>query len=443
MSDLPQVGSVIELDASDQPYGPDAIGRLDGLVVFVDAVPGDRVRARVTEVHPRFVRAVTTEVLAASPHRVAPECAVAGRCGGCQWQAMDYPRQLAAKQQAVHDALERIGGWQEPPMQPIVASPRIRRYRNKARYSIAAAAGTVRAGYAGRRSHEIIPIRRCPLNMDGIDAALDAAIGLANEARWGSVAASLRSLAARESLDTGEVVVRVAVEREMDLRPFANALVESCGRVTGVTGVTADRRGRERLLRGEGRLTECVGPWRYRVSASSFFQVNPYATSALVEAVREATALAGGEHVLDAYGGVGLFSVALAGRRAPQTARITLVEADPGAVADARRVLRAAAVETATVVREDVARFSWRLGADAGADVVVCDPPREGAGRAALTAMDSPRTRRFVYVACDPTSLARDSALLRGMGYRLRWARPLDLFPHTYHVETVALLERP
>lgn len=431
--------SVVELDVLDQPYGPDAIARLDGMAVFVrDGVPGDRVRARIVEVHPRYARAHVEAVIAPSEHRVAPPCPVARACGGCQWQAMAYDRQIAAKEQAVRDALERIGGWGKPVVRPIMASPRQWNYRNKARYSVEAGVGIFDAGYYGRKSRTLVPIRTCPLNLGRLDAVLEAAIGLlASDPGFQAVARSLHALVARQSLGSGEIVVRLVLDRSTPLRPFAEALDQA---TDGLVGVLANRAGRERRSRdrviwGQASLTEHVGKWRYRVSGAAFFQINPYATPLLIDAVRSAAAPTGSESVIDAYGGVGLFSVALAG----DVGRIILMEADPAAAADARNLFRHLGLDNTGVFDGPVELVGEAAG---GADVIICDPPREGAGTDALAALETQNARRFVYVACDPTSLARDSIWLRQAGYELRWVQPIDLFPHTYHVETVALLER-
>ena len=431
--------AIVELDVLDQPYGPDAIARLDGMAVFVsDAVPGDRVRARITEVHPRYARARAEEVLVPSEHRVPFQCPVADACGGCQWQAMTYARQLAAKERAVRDALVRIGGWKEPEVRAILPSPEIWRYRNKARYSVEAEMGLFEAGYYARQSRNLVPIRQCPLNLPGLDAALATAIGLlADEPRWWPVAGRLHALVGRQSAGSGEIILRLILKERAEVRPFAEALAGACEGVVGVLAnmVGVHRQDKDRVLWGQGFLTEHVGKWRYRVSGAAFFQINPYATPALVELVREAAGLTGRESLVDAYGGVGLFSIALA----DQAERVTLVEADSVAVADARRMFRQLGLTNAVVHEGPVEQFAERA---AGADVIVCDPPRDGAGREGLRALEAQNAGRFVYIACDPTSLARDSVRLRQSGYRLSWARPADLFPHTYHVETVALFER-
>ncbi|HRU25099.1 MAG TPA: RsmD family RNA methyltransferase, partial [Candidatus Latescibacteria bacterium] len=173
----------------------------------------------------------------------------------------------------------------------------------------------------------------------------------------------------------------------------------------------------------------------YRVSAASFFQVNPFAIGNLVDTVADAAGLQGSETLVDAYGGVGLFSFALC----RDAARVFLIESDASALRDARAIADAFRAQNVTIVDGSVERAARRIPK---ADTIICDPPREGAGPGGIRALVSLKPRKLVYVACDPASLARDSNILRAEGFRLAWAQPLDMFPHTYHVETVALFER-
>ncbi len=430
------VGDVIELEIHDQPYGDAALGRFSGLAVFVPgAVAGDRILARVTEVHTRYARADLISVITSSPDRVQAECPLAGRCGGCQWQTTAIARQQTAKHRAVVEALRRVGKWGEPPVRDIVPSGQPWKYRNKARYAVVTGAGGTGIGYFGTRTHDLVSVSRCPLNMDRLDALLDAAHDLLiNDSRFEDLRATTNSLAGRTSAATGETVLRVACRAASNWGAFAGALRQRVPFVSGVVVAGHPRRG-DRVVWGSGSLAECVRGNEYRVSASAFFQVNPYAVGNLVETVAEAADLHGNEILVDAYGGVGLFSFAF--RR--DAARVFLIESDASALRDAKAIADALRAENVTIVDGPVERAASRIPK---ADTVICDPPREGAGPGGIHALVSLKPRKFVYVACDPASLARDSSFLRAEGFRLAWAKPLDMFPHTYHVETVALFER-
>ncbi len=430
-------GSVIELDIDSQPYGPDSLGRVEGMAVFVGgAVPGDRVRAQVTEVRSRYARAKVTEIVSASPSRVPCDCPVADRCGGCQWQPFAYDRQLHAKRQAVYDSLVRIGGWENPPVGEIVPSPRLWNYRNRASYATESRGGHFRAGYKAWRSHDLVPIRTCPLNMPEFDKVLAEMMDILGTGPGARTARAIHTIAARQSERTGEILVRLTVDRKTRLRPMAEMLVERCGEVVGVVTNMPGKRQRphDRVVLGRSSMIERVGGWSYRVSSSSFFQVNPFVTPELVRIVMDAARPSAGDTAVDAYGGVGLFSVPLA----ETGARVHLIESDASATADARRTLIRNRVRNTVVHREAVGASSTK---NQRADVVVCDPPRSGAGADAMHALIRMQPSRFVYVACDPAALARDSVVLRESGYQLASATPLDMFPHTFHVETVALFE--
>ena len=430
------VGDVIELDVHDQPYGDAALGRFSRLAVFVPgAVAGDRVLARVTEVHTRYARADLISVVTSSPDRVPAECPLAGRCGGCQWQTTAMARQHAAKHGAVVEALRRVGKWEEPPVRDILPSGEPWRYRNKARYAVVTGAAGTGIGYFGTRTHDLVSISRCPLNMERLDALLDAAHDLLiNNPRFDDLRATTNSLTGRTSAATGETLLRVAARAASDWVAFAEALRQRIPFVSGVVVAGHPRRG-DRVVWGSGSLTERVRGNEYRVSAASFFQVNPFAVGNLVDTVADAAGLQGSENLVDAYGGVGLFCFALC----RDAARVFLIESDASALRDARAIADAFRAQNVTIVDGSVERAARRIPK---ADTIICDPPREGAGPGGIRALVSLKPRKLVYVACDPASLARDSNILRAEGFRLAWAQPLDMFPHTYHVETVALFER-
>ena len=436
MNELPAVGSVVELEVTDQPYGPDAFGRLDGLAVFVSgAAVGDTVRATVTEHRKSFVKAEAIEVLTPSPHRVAPLCPLAEKCGGCQWQHISYERQLVAKREAVQAALERIGGWTDIAVADVVPSP-AGSARNKANHTVSTHGEAFRAGYHEHHSHRIVDVQTCPLNLPRMDRALAHTSRLLAEGRWRKVADSLSGISAREST-RGEVVIRLIGFGGSATAAFATELAHSSPEpLTGVTvSHTRGPKATERTLQGTNRMTETVGGLAYSVSAESFFQTNPHVTPLLVAHVVARLALAGGECVVDAYGGAGLFSLAVAGK----AARVDLIETAGSSTDDARRTFAMHGLENCTVHTMPVERTRSRVRA---ADAVICDPPREGTSLKAAEALISLGAARLVYVACDPASLARDSRKLRDAGYRLTSVQPFDMFPQTYHVETVAVFEK-
>jgi len=370
------MAGTLEVSLTQMSHGGDALGRHRGQVVFVpDALPGERVRIRVAAERRGFLRGELLEVLEPAPERIIPPCPYAATCGGCQWQHAAYPAQLAYKRAIVVEQLTRLGGLTAPPVGEPIPCPAVWGYRNHCRFH---RAGQDRWGFRAAHSHAVVPVTRCLLAMAPIAGWLTAMQGRGGPA---------------------EIAVRALDD----------------GLVTTLAPRPAHAR---------------VGKARLRVSPDAFFQVNTPLLPTLVATVVDGLALAGGERVVDAYAGVGLFARFLAER----AAAVVAVEAAPAAVADARENL--APFPHVKVVAGRAERV---LPALAGRiDAVVVDPPRAGCDAAVIAALAARRVARLVYVSCDPATLARDARRLTAAGYRLATVVPIDLFPHTFHIETVS-----
>lgn len=409
----------------------------DGRVVFVDgACPGDTVEATLTEEHPRFLKATVETVLEASPDREQPPCPYFGSCGGCQWQHVRYEVQLLAKQRAVQDALSRIGRIESPDVSAVIPSPDRLGYRNKIELSVATTKRGPALGFARHGSTEIVPVDECLL--------------LPKSARRlpRSITGALRYLGTRIQTAPERVTVRVAVDgsTEVDIwtapGPFPRSLAAKIlSDATGARTVTrviakadkeARRVSRVEVLSGPGFWRERVGHYRYAVSAPSFFQVNTRAAELLQDAAVTATGADRSTTVADLYAGVGTFTLPLAAA----AGHVTAIESSAHALGDLRRNLEEARLD-ADVIPGDAAREIADLD---DIDVVLVDPPRAGLSHEAGQALVGARPTRIVYVSCDPTTLARDVRILSESGYRLAGLTPVDLFPQTYHVESVATL---
>jgi 23S rRNA (uracil1939-C5)-methyltransferase len=424
-------------------YGGDAIARLDdGRTAFVSgAVPGDTVLAETVEERDRFVRMRTIEVVSASPDRVAPPCPYFGECGGCMWQHVSYPAQLRAKRGAVVDALERIGHITDAQtlVSPTLASPLEYGYRNKIELVVDTSSGRPRLGFHRTGSEEIVAVDECLL--------LPAALRRAPKALGGA----LRYIAGEQDLGLTRVALRVAAHTE-DVEvalwgapgPFPRKAVAttlgSAVRTTSLVrvmtkGTTKQRRvaGVE-VLSGKGYWRERLLGSTFAISAPSFFQVNTKAAEKLVELVMQSLAPDGSDRVLDLYAGAGTFTLPLA----QDAGEVVAIESAGSAVRDLRRNLESAQLY-ADVIGGDVARELPGIG---HIDCVVVDPPRAGLLAGTAEALAATRTPKIAYVSCDPATLARDAALLATSGYSLASATPVDLFPQTFHVETVALFVR-
>jgi 23S rRNA (uracil1939-C5)-methyltransferase len=386
---------VVELEPTGMAAGGSALARhVDGRVVFVDgALPGERVRARLTDIRRDFARAVTLDVLEPSSDRVAPPCpALAAGCGGCTWQHVAADAQVRLKGEIVVDALRRIARLAEPPPPEPARLPGTP-LRTTARLAVSP------GGRAGHRP-------RSGAGAVATDACL-AAHPLLEELVVAGRYPRAREVLLRVSASTGERLAQVDRGRA---RPPA-----------GVTLVDA------------GHVHETVAGRRFRISAGSFFQPGPVVAEALADAASAAIgdALGDGDTLVDAYAGVGLFGSVLGAQR---RARVVAIENDPSAVADARVNL---ADVDAKVVACEVGRWRARPAA-----VVVADPARTGLGRPGVTALAASGASRLVLVSCDPASMARDTTLLAGSGYRLVSVALVDAFPHTFHVETVSRFDR-
>lgn len=421
-------------------HGGDGVGTLaDGRTVFVPATcPGDTVSVAPVEDHDRWVRAQMVELLEPSPDRVSPPCPYFGECGGCQWQHVGYEQQLIAKRRTVADSLQRIGKLADPLVADSVPSPAAYGYRNKIELSAGRGPRGLTLGFARAHSNEILPIESCML-LPGKAAALPKAL-----------AGGLRFLASRGAEGVLRVSVRVSSRGEVAVNlwtaggPFprtaaARVIAESSGaRTVTRTIVRGDLEKRDisqvEVLSGSGLWHERLGDDRYVLSAPSFFQVNTAAALLLRETALSMLEIDGTTRIADLYAGAGTFTLPLAER----AGEVVAVEASKHALSDLRRNLDEAGLD-ADVVPGDAA---YALGDLGYLDAALIDPPRAGLSEKMMRALESARIPTLVYVSCDPATLSRDLARLSAAGYSATRFTPVDLFPQTYHVETVALLER-
>lgn len=375
-------------------HGGWCVARHEGQVVFVrHALPGERVLAEVSEVGPkgRFLRAETVEVLRPSPSRVTPPCRYAASCGGCDWQHASLGEQRAGKAAVVAEQLRRLAGLDLAVMvEPVPGDVDGLGWRTRVRYAVGAEG---RAGFRRHRSHDVVAVDECVL---------------------------------AHPLVTGTGATR-------QQWPPGSDVEVACSPASGETTVRLVAPGAEGA--DAGVLHQVAAGRSWQVSGG-FWQVHPGAPDLLVAAVLEQLQPREGEHVVDLYGGVGLFSGPLAEQVGPG-GRVDLVEADARACLDA-----GANLADLPWVRVHRAPVLWHLRHSGlrRADLVVLDPPRTGAGREVTERVMALRPRAVSYVACDPAALARDVATFGAGGYRLASIRAFDLFPMTHHVECVALL---
>jgi 23S rRNA (uracil1939-C5)-methyltransferase len=446
-------GEELELSIESLAYGGNGVARHDGFVVFVrGGLPGDRVRARVTKVKRGFAEGFASALLEPGPDRVEAPCRHFGTCGGCRFQDLAYEVQLAQKAQQVRDALVRIGRIADPPLEPIMPATSIYGYRNKLEYSFTAGADGVELGFhrAGRWD-EVIDIEECLLTTDVGNAIRLAVRAWAREEGLepydqATGEGYLRHLVVREGRNTGQALV-VLVTAPGD-RFEVGYLVDVLRRFPEVRSIhwaindtPAEQTNLPtRLLWGGEAIEEEIMGLRFRVRPSAFLQTNTEMAEQLYGLAREFAGLTGSENVFDLYCGTGTIGLALA----PDAGTVWGLEISEEAVACAIENAELNGVENAQFFAGNVGQTIEELVEKAGApDVVVVDPPRAGLAGKALRRTGALAAQRVVYVSCNPTTLASDLQVLRDdHGYELVRCRPVDMFPHTPHVESVSLLTR-
>jgi 23S rRNA (uracil1939-C5)-methyltransferase len=443
----PQKGAELELSIDALAYGGAGVARLDGYVVFVQGgVPGDRVRARVTKRKRAYAEARTVELIEPSPDRIDARAAHPG----APWQVLPYERQLAEKEFQVREALTRIGGFEEPNIEPIVAAVEPWRYRNKLEYSFGEAEdGQLVLGFhKPGRWNEIDDVTEDILASEKVDAVRDAVKAWCREEglsaydrREGN--GLLRNLVVREGRRSGQLQARV-VTSEGDFRAIELAqVIEATGvlwtRNPGAGETT--REGETDLLKGSATIEEelnCAGErLRFRISPDAFFQTNTEMAERLYGAAAELAGLTGRERVFDLFSGIGTIALALA----PQAGQVWGIELVEQAVADAIENARLNGIDNARFYAGDVRTAMRPLVEEAGTpDVLVVDPPRAGLSQKIVRRIIETGAKRIVYVSCNPTTLAPNARQLVDAGYTLDRVRPVDMFPQTPHIESVAQL---
>jgi 23S rRNA (uracil1939-C5)-methyltransferase len=443
----------LELTVDSLAYGGNGVARYDGFVVFVRrGLPGDTVRARVTKVQRRHAEAVATEVLAAGPQHVDAPCAHYPACGGCRFQDLAYDAQVAAKERWVTDSLQRLGGLADPPLDPILPAASQFAYRNKMEYSFAdtpdgAALGLHKAG----RWDEVLEIQKCWLTSNTGNAIRNRVQEWAREEKLPAYSQEtqegyLRHLVVREGRNTGQALVQLVTARgeRFDRERLIEVLTEFGGvksihwsvnrGVAEVTNLPTE------LLWGDEAIEEEIGGLHFRVRPNAFLQTNTEMAEQLYELVGEFASLGGGETVYDLYCGIGAIGLSLAA----DALTVWGIEISEESVACAIENQELNGIGNAAFFAGNVGAALEELRSRAGdPDIVVVDPPRAGLAGKALKRLGEIGAPRIVYVSCNPTTLAGDLKRLReNYGYRLTRARPVDMFPHTPHVECVARLER-
>ncbi len=453
----------IEVAVTGMAFGGKGIAKLNGFTVFVDhAIPGDKALIQITRRKKNYAQARLIEILEASADRVAAPCRYSGLCGGCTWQFLRYDRQLVYKQRHVAESLQHIGALKDVTVHPTHPSPFTFEYRNKMEFTCAERRWLLPEELAHPTAqkdfglglhvpgafHKVIDTRECLLQPCPGNRILDEIRKYikcsgqpvyrqkTHEGFW-------RYVVLRNSTATGQWMVNVVTaceEREI-LSGLAQSLTAEFPEVTSiVNNITARKAGIavgevERVIAGEGCIRESIGRYEFQVSANSFFQTNTRGAMRLYETVKEYAMLDGRQTVLDLYSGTGTIPIILSS----DCREVIGIEIAESAVANARENCRLNGISNCRFLQGDIQDHLAGLGIRP--EVVIIDPPRVGVSKDVLRDVLAMAPQRIVYVSCNPATLARDGALLAG-AYEILQVQPIDMFPHTSHIESVARLEK-
>ena len=443
---------IVTLEIVDCGTDGEGIGKADGFTVFVkDAVIGDTIMAKIMKAKKNYGYGRLMEILKPSPYRVEPVCLSARQCGGCQLQAVSYEEQKVFKEKKLRGHLERIGGFTEFPMEPLIGMDDPYHYRNKAQFPVGRnKEGRIVTGFYAGRTHAIIENRDCalgiPQNKDVLDRVI-AHMEKYNIAPYDEATGKglVRHIFVRYGFFTGELMVCLIINGQN--LPHQRELVEKLCEIPGMTSISLNMNKKRsnvilgdkvKTIWGEDYITDKIGDISYEISPLSFFQVNPKQTWKLYSKALEYADLHGEETVWDLYCGIGTISLFLA-----QKAKFVRgVEIVPAAIEDAKRNAQINHIENVEFfvgkAEEVLPREYEKNGVYA--DVIVVDPPRKGCDEMLLKTILKMQPKRVVYVSCDSATLARDLRFLCDNGYELKKVCGVDQFPQTVHVETVVML---
>jgi 23S rRNA (uracil1939-C5)-methyltransferase len=444
----PVVGAEASLAFTDLLANGQAVGRLDGFVVFVwGPLPGERARIRITEVKPKYAVGDVIAYETQSPQRAEPFCPVFGECGGCQVQHLAYPAQLAWKRQIVHSALQRIGGLTDATVNAPVGMSDPRAYRNKMALVVDTSRDETAFGFYQARSHALVRIDACPVVLPQLDAAIAGLYAASRSSEAHAAFRDTKHAIVRAGAASGQAVVSLTTDARSPAIASAGAAIGAS--VPGAVGVSNSYEPRTAnavfgravtYVWGKHEMEETIEGVTYRVSPASFFQVNSEMVGQIFRFL--APGIAPNRAIVDLYCGAGTFAIFFAARGA----RVVGIEENPAAVAEARANAQLNGVTAAARfvhgrVEGTVANPDGRKALH-DAEIVFLDPPRKGSDEATLAAIADADVPNLWYLSCNPATLARDLAFLTARGYRLDVVQPFDMFPQTGHVETLVTLHR-
>ena len=442
---------VITVDVEDLTQDGSGVAKVDGYPLFIpNALPGEKAKVKVIKVNKGYGFGRLEEIIEPSPDRVENPCKLHKECGGAQLLHLSYEGQLRAKEKQVRDALERLGGLKDVKVHPVLGMENPWSYRNKVQVPVGEQNGKFVAGYFKKRSHEIVDMENCgvELSMDDSvvlkvrDICKENGISPYNEQDHRGI---LRHIMVRWAKQTGEIMI-VLVTRTRQLpndEEIVRDIVKAIPNVASIVQNINTKRtnvilgDRSMTLWGKSTITDSIGEVKFAISPRSFYQVNPDQTKVLYDKALEYAGLTGEETVIDAYCGIGTISLFLA-QKAKKVYGVEIVE---DAIKDAKRNAELNGITNAEFLVGAAEEVITNMAAEGiKADVIVVDPPRKGCDEALLNTIIAMKPKKVVYVSCNPGTLARDLRILGEGGYETREVQPVDMFPQTTHVECISQL---
>lgn len=454
MNDKPvQLEERYELFINSYSHQGEGIGRVNNFTIFVPgAILGEIVRVKISEIKKNFARGKLKEVISSSPNRIKPLCPTYHLCGGCHLQHVVYEKQLEIKRLAAQDALIRLG-QQKVETLPVIGMEDPWRYRNKGYFQVSQKKGRVRLGFYKVGSYDFVPASGCVLFSSQINrlvSYLEEQLSLQKVTVYNSKTGrgNLRNILIRESRNTGEIMI-VFITKEDNLgfdQNVLNDLVKTFPQVVSIyqninRSPKAVLQGKDfRLLKGKPNLEDAIGPFKFKISPQSFFQVNTAQAEILNEKVLEYANLSGEETVIDSYCGTATISIYVA----KQAEKVYGIEVEKSAVRDAKINCELNGISNLKLFtgKAEEWLYKWRRGGEE-VHLIIVDPPRRGCSSKVLKGIIKIRPKKIIYVSCNPATLARDlKYLTKNDDYKLKKVLPIDMFPQTSHIECIASLER-
>ena len=417
------------------------IARIDGQVVFVEnSCPEDTLKIKISNVTRNFANAQIVKIIKSSPNRTEPFCPMQKVCGACQLQFIKYNYQLELKRQIVEDAIRKIGNI-DTPINPTIPSPKIQNYRQKIQYPVAVTKNSKRllAGYYKPKSHDIVNIKYCPIQPEICDKIIE----FVRDSFPKNYAQYLRHIVIRGSEYSNKFLLTLVVKKNFDvLNDYAKSVIKEFECISGVCAninskdtnvILSDK---TICLAGSNYIEEKILDKVFKIGADTFFQVNPKSAENIFKYVKDEVSKLDCPSVLDIYAGIAVFGIVVS----DVAKSVVSVEENTNSISMAKDVLQLNKIKNIELFAKDSLKYLKSIKKKF--DIIILDPPRKGCTKEVLDEIINHAKDKIIYVSCNPATLARDLKYLKENGYKTDKIQPFDMFCHTYHVETVAIISK-